>query len=509
MVTSQAPPVSSSSTLSSRLSKKDVIKPSSWKGLTFADFDKSPMKPRHGGKKRSSGWMLLATAQLVDLGSPSSSRKKKKKKKTIKETTTNDTIPAGGRSDKDTSKTTAKSLTRLSQRALGKYHPLDNDTSLHGDGDKPVSTSELTAATVTMTGSERSEEDLPLIPVVTKLSMIEDSLLGAVVDSDSIETILTENEAAALNVATPTKKTKTKKNTVKTPSPEKKKKKTKSTPTTTTTTTKKKKKVKKSPSPSKKKKSKKPKVGDVADIDALVEERLQEIDRLERILEEERRGLQSKRVSISWDQEIMRYVIHQEAERTDELAQTIEGLQEQVVRMQQQELAILQQETNDLDNVQVHIQELEDLVQKQANEIERLKKEIWDIDQAAMVVDEKDLFDDVQTLVEENKTLLEGKKSMIEEHEGERKKWQESLDVKDEMIASLQQEIKSLKAALDNAPLARNEEKVTKGMEGELMPQSPETFPSTPKAPKSAKKEKVSLHGMNIDALKPPLDGIL
>ncbi|KAG7358816.1 hypothetical protein IV203_015405 [Nitzschia inconspicua] len=479
MVTSQAPPVSLSSTLSSRLSKKDVIKPSSWKGLTFADFDKSPMKPKHGGKQRSSGWMLLATAQLVDLGSPSS-RKKKKKKKTIKKTTPSDTITDDGRSDKYTSKTTAKSLTRLSQRALGKYHPLDNDTSLHGDGDKPVSTSELTAATVTMTGSERSEEDLPLIPVVTKLSMIEDSLLGAVVESDSqlTETTLTENEAAALHVATPTKKTKTKKNTVKTPSPEKKKKKKKSTPTTTT---KKKKKVKKSPSPSKKKKSKKQKVGDVADIDALVEERLQEIDRLERMLEEERQGLQSKRVSISWDQEIMRYVIHQEAERTDELAQTIEGLQEQVVRMQQQELAILQQETNDLDNVQVHIQELEDLVQKQANEIERLKKKLWDIDQAAMVVDEKDLFDDVQTLVEENKTLSEGKKSMIEEHEEERKKWQESLDVKDEMIASLQQEIKSLKAALDNATLA----------------------------PKSAKKEKVSLHGMNIDALKPPLDGIL
>lgn len=517
-----AAPMSFSSLSSSTLRKEDVIKPSSWKGLTFADFDKTPTKKKPGGSKGPTGWMLLATAQQVDLGT-SSSRKKKKTKKKSSSPSKKTQAKTMSSEDAGESRTTAKSPTKLSQRTLGGKRPLEKDIALYGD--KPISTSELTATTVTMTASERSEEDL-IFPVVTKLPMVEDYVLEAVVET---EPLITTDPMRTAMASTPKMTTKTKTSShSKTPSPDKKKKKSKTKIPSpekpkkkSSSTTSSKKKVEKSPSTtaksSKKKKSKKVVERSTAGdndaatnaVSAIVEERLKEIEKLEVLLEQERRGLQSRKISMSCDQEIMRYVMQQEAERTDQIAQKIEGLQDRVVQMQQQELAMLHLDDKGRSKVQEHVLELQDLVQKQANEVQRLKKELRDVDQAGMVIDEKDLFDDMQTLVEENKELYEARKAIEQQYKEERLEWQRILDLKDETIKSLRQEVEYLKQASDLATSNTSTSTWENSNNGKTAPVVSDQFPTTPEAPKPAKKEKVSLQGMNLDAFKPPLEDII
>lgn len=395
--------------------------------------------------------MLLATAQQLDLGE--SRKRKKKKKDTTTSTAAADTTTVAiatndkTKSKKSKSRSTTKSHTKLSRKAVMGGDNTDSDFGLGAE--KPISTSELTAATVTMTASERSEEDHPIQAAPTLAAVEEEAaVVTETAESEAAIHGTAPLEASATTAAATPEKKKTKKKNHKTPSPspDKKKKSAKSSAKT-------KLKAKKSPSPAKKK-SKKTTADNKdternATLKAKVEERLREIEKLEQLLKEEREALQSDKVSLSCDQLIMRYVVHQEAERTDQMALMIEGLQERVVRMHQQELAMMQEGTKERSKVQEHVSELQDVVQRQANEIQRLKAELRDIDQAGMVVNEEDLFEDMQTMMEENKDLHETKKYLEEQNEMERVEWQKQLDAKDEIIASLLKEIESLKLALD------------------------------------------------------------
>jgi hypothetical protein len=118
-------------------------------------------------------------------------------------------------------------------------------------------------------------------------------------------------------------------------------------------------------------------------------------------------------------------------------------------------------------------------------------------------------------LVEENEDLFEEKKSLGEQLEYERIEWQKLLDSKDETIAELQKEVKSLKKSLfqatSSASVAEegNGEKPSRNNDIGGWNAFQDELPSTPEAPKPAKKEKVSLEGMNKDAFKPPLEDII
>jgi hypothetical protein len=508
------------------VSEQDVIiKASAWKGLTFADFDKTPCKAKKNGNNTSpTGWMMLATAQQIDLEKKTKTKKEKKKKKEKSqkkkenektETTVLGTDPSKKKTEKKTSKTNStKFLSPWSQNGGGDMSNLDAETFLVVD--KPVSTSELTATTIaTMTASERSEEDHPIVAAAAVA-------LIPLVEEDETVVTMNENEDATFAEApskiqaTSPQKQKIKKKKIKKHSPEEKHRGAKTA----------KNKVKSSPS-STKKRIKTIIINPLESntdvtVKAKLEERLQEIQKLEKLLKEERKAIQSHGISLASDQPIKRYIIHQVVERTDQMALTIEGLQERVVQMQQQqELDVFQQDSQERAKLQEHVLELQGIIQKQEKEIQELKTILRDVDQKRMLVDDDE--DHVPTQVETKTVLPETLESLEDQYQKDRLEWQKIIDFKDATIAALHQEVETLKTiiSLDQARSSirgTGNTAVPSGhisADGDVTRNDPNVGAtsgiaehyifSTPDPPKSAKKEKVSIEGMCRDAFKPPL----
>ncbi|KAL3894267.1 MAG: hypothetical protein SGARI_007796 [Bacillariaceae sp.] len=205
----------------------------------------------------------------------------------------------------------------------------------------------------------------------------------------------------------------------------------------------------------------------------------------------------------------MKFIIKEEVHRSNQMESTIDALQARVLDMQQQELAMLEKDLKDRKSSQDHMVELQALVDRQAKEIQQFhsnsKGEV-------VVVDEKDVFQDVQGLVEENKALREELDQLADKHAK-----------KEETIAFLMKEIEKLKMTRSPPQPERKTSLSTQSVESKddtktipavklVAPSSPkesvmaklQILMQPPSAPKSAKKEKVAIQGMDMAAFSTP-----
>jgi hypothetical protein len=513
--------------------QRGVLKASAWKGLTFADFDKSPSKTnKNGSSSRPTGWMLLATAQHINLGETTIKNKEKKKHKNKQTSHTHKkgTTTSSEKTDqtkKKKSKPGSKKVTRhvVPQNAIGEISILACDTVLSVD--KPVSTSELTATTATLSASERSEEYHPmqavaaLLPVVRKKKVVVamKEMEAAVPKKRTIKKKKEAIPPSSEEIKSIAKSSRTTKYTVKSNSLSKKKRSKKTintnpsdtTNTTTTTST------------------------DVTTTKSQIEQRLKEIKKLEKLLKEERKAIQSYQASLSSDQQIMEYLIQQQVKRMDQLPLTNE-LQERVVRMQQQQqqqkLAVLQQDAIVPRKMKQHILELQAIIHKQATKIQRLRTELGDIDQDRKI-DAQHILELQATIHKQAKKIQrlrtelgdidqdrkigdndDDDKKLSEtrnnQHKMEQKKFQEIINSKDATIATLLKEVKTLKMTLNQAGTLKTGPFNTcapighSSTEGDVA--RPEYVFVTPDAPKPTKKRRkkgLDKKGMNQTRIQP------
>jgi hypothetical protein len=442
--------------------RRHLLPLSAWKNLTFADFDKSPQKIVK--KKYTQQGIMLGSCDTSPIVSKDRKKSSKHKKNSVK--------------------------SRQSLRAEDSMPMFHSQNRSHNEEDKvvklppayvqkPISASELTATTQDMTESERSHED----PVAVLAQQVQEK-----------------------PKAKSTKKQKAKKEAKTTKTSKKQTKKGKKAQKQALT------------------------VSSIADdshtfrtVD--IERRLQEIEELEKMLMEERLALQSDQESISCDKAIMRYIIKEEVHRTDQMKSTIDALQARVQDMQRQELAVLGMDLRDRTNAQENMVELHALVDRQAHEIKQLRAT-----KGELVIDENDALQDVQGLLEDNKALRKRLETLVEEHATERKEWEQKIASKENTISLLTKDLKNLKknrsahqqperktSLSTNSLEAKNNTAATKAAVTIDAPPSPkesvmhklQTLMQPPSAPKSARKDKVAIQGMDIAALKPPLDDFI
>ncbi|KAL3912446.1 MAG: hypothetical protein SGILL_006878 [Bacillariaceae sp.] len=132
---------------SSVRNQKQLLPDAAWKNLNFADFDKSPLQHDAANRKSSKQGIMLGTHVTTKSASKSKKKSKKSKQKGV---VTSKKATSG--------KDVLKPLP--APRMMTKFLDAEDDMILDTPYvNKPISTSELTAATQDMTESERSEDE--------------------------------------------------------------------------------------------------------------------------------------------------------------------------------------------------------------------------------------------------------------------------------------------------------------------------------------------------------------